>query len=91
MSKILDCEATNCAYNRDRKCHTPGITIGDTEPICDTFYPKDMKGGQKDIIGGVGACKVESCQYNNSLECSADGIQIKMQSSHPDCATYSAV
>lgn len=88
MSKVIDCEATQCIYNRDKKCHTLAITVGDEEPYCDTYSPGDKKGGIKDMIGGVGACKVADCEYNDSFECTASGIHVVLKFDQPDCGTY---
>jgi hypothetical protein len=88
MPKVLDCEATQCAYNKDKQCHAIGITVGDEEPCCDTFYNNSEKGGAGNFTGGVGACKVADCEYNTSLECSAPGIHMVINIDHPDCGTY---
>jgi len=88
MSMVIDCEATQCIYNKDKKCHTLAITVGDEEPCCDTFFSTESRGGYSDVIGGVGACKVADCEYNNNFECSASGIHVVMNMDHPDCGTY---
>ncbi|HAJ57297.1 MAG TPA: DUF1540 domain-containing protein [Candidatus Omnitrophica bacterium] len=89
MPSILDCNASNCAYNRDEKCHAIAITVGGGAcPLCDTSWMSPKKGGMPDVSGGVGACKVESCQFNRSLECGAEGIHIKLHASHADCGTF---
>lgn len=88
MSKIFDCEATQCIYNRDGKCHTPAITVGDEEPCCDTYYQSGLKGGCQGSESKVGACKVADCEYNNSFECTASGVHIVMNVDHPDCGTF---
>ncbi|MBN1601282.1 MAG: DUF1540 domain-containing protein [Chitinispirillaceae bacterium] len=91
FSPIVECDAIDCAYNKNRQCHTHAITVGDEEPCCDTFYCARHKGGIQDVIGGVGACKVEDCVYNKSLECTAKSIHIVMNMGHPDCGTYKKV
>ncbi len=89
MSKVIDCEATNCVYNKDRKCHTLAITVGDEkEAACDTFFQARNKGGFVNINGGVGACKVSDCEYNDSFECTASGIHVITHSNHADCGTF---
>jgi hypothetical protein len=91
MSKITDCEVTECSYNSDKKCHTIAITVGDSNcPMCDTFVKMGKKGGDPDTIGGVGACRAEACRYNASLECSAGSIHVGMHGGHADCMTFSA-
>jgi hypothetical protein len=91
MVKINSCDETDCSYNKHNACHTLGITVGgptDPCPSCDTFMQGSQKGGVMDVQGGVGACKVESCTYNQSLECSAPSIKIGVHESHPDCMTF---
>ncbi|MBD3317269.1 MAG: DUF1540 domain-containing protein [Chitinivibrionales bacterium] len=89
MSQITECEAMQCLYNRDGKCHTFGITVGGNEPCCDTFMQGDQKGGLASILGGVAACHIADCRYNSDYECGADGIRVSMSGSHPDCVTFS--
>ena len=88
MPQVQACEATECLYNHDGKCHTFGITVGGDEPCCDTFMQGSQKGGMQDIIAGVGACHVSSCAFNSDFECSANAISVAMKSGHADCATY---
>lgn len=88
MPEIMECEAMQCLYNTDGKCHTFGITVGGEEPCCDTFREGSRKGGIASIIGGVGACHVSGCQFNNDFECDAGGIRVSMGAGHPDCGTY---
>jgi hypothetical protein len=89
MSKITDCEVTECSYNKDKKCHTLAITVGDSKcPMCDTFTKAGKKAGDPEVVGGVGACRTDSCKYNKSLECSAGSIHIGLHSGHADCTTF---
>ena len=88
MPKIFDCEMTDCVYNTDNECHTIAITVGDQSPICDTCMKGSKKGGIMDMTAGVGACKVESCMFNQSLECSVEGIHIRQHSGHAECDTF---
>lgn len=91
MVKISSCNVTQCAYNRHNACHTLAITVGGPEdicPNCDTFMQGSQKGGIMDVQGGIGACKVENCSFNQSLECSAPSVDVGMHESHPDCFTY---
>ena len=88
VPKVLDCNMTDCAYNEDKMCHAVAITVGDLEPVCDTYMKGASKGGISDAIGGVGACKVNQCLYNDSLECTADGIHVGVRSGHADCTTF---
>ncbi|KMQ51066.1 hypothetical protein CHISP_1989 [Chitinispirillum alkaliphilum] len=88
IPKINNCDALDCIYNKEKICHTPAITVGDREPCCDTFLTSNQKGGFDEIVGGVGACKVSDCQFNNKFECEASGINVVMAGDHPDCGTY---
>lgn len=87
MPKVIDCNAKTCVYNKDFKCHTYAINIGDSEPICDTFMESEKKSGTFQT-GGVGSCKVDTCTYNDSLECTAQGIHVKVQNGHADCTSF---
>lgn len=88
MSKVLDCIVTECAYNVGKQCHTPAITVGSDCPMCDTYTDGKEKGGEEDVIGGVGACRMGDCKFNESLECSAPGIHVTKHSEHAECGTY---
>ena len=93
MSKISECQVSDCSYNNDNNCHALAITVGDEKcPGCDTFTQSGKKGGNPGALGGVGACKVENCKYNNSLECSAGSIQVGLgtHGCHAECRTFSA-
>jgi hypothetical protein len=90
MPKILLCDATVCAFNKNEQCHAFAITVGDGVPaMCDTSIISDKEGGLAGIQGGVGACKVESCKFNKYFECSAPGIRVQLHTDHADCVTYS--
>lgn len=90
MPKILNCDVTECSYNKKSECHAIAITVGGLHPACDTFIAGKTKGGIPEMTGGVGACKMENCRFNNKLECSASGINVKHHSDHADCQTFSA-
>jgi len=36
----------------------------------------------------VGSCKVETCEYNVRLRCTAEAIIVGHHDSHADCKTY---
>lgn len=91
MTTVDGCQATACAYNVDQKCHARAITIGDsTHPACDTYLSADDADdrAQRAEPAGVGACKVEACRYNSSLECEAPAIEVASHAMHADCVTY---
>ena len=57
------------------RCHAIAITVGrDTSPICDTLMKAAKKGELPYMNTGVGACRVENCQFNEDLECVANSI-----------------
>lgn len=89
MPKVLSCSVTECAYNINRECHTPAITVGNGgHASCDTYYRNPERGGDNDIIGGVGACKSYECKFNQRFECFAPGINVGWHSEHADCQTF---
>jgi Domain of Unknown Function (DUF1540) len=90
MPKIDSCEVSDCSYNKKKQCHALAITVGGPEACapCDTYMHAARKGGDADSIGGVGACKVDSCSFNSSFECSASGIKVELHQGHADCATF---
>ena len=89
MSKVMECEISECAYNMDNRCHTLAITIGDSmSPQCDTFCQSSAKGGNASCNAGVGACKVSGCINNFNLECSASGVTIGYKDQEADCLTF---
>lgn len=86
---IIDCTATECAYNQSEKCHALAITVGGSaDHKCDTFCPSSSKGGFPTATGTVGACKVSSCSYNQSMECAAETICLSKEGQEIDCMTY---
>lgn len=90
MPLVRDCKVSECSYNLDNVCHALAITVGgEVDPRCDTFYKTDHKGGVIDSKGRVGACKQESCRFNQDLECAASsGISITTQEGYADCVTF---
>lgn len=91
MPKVIDCDARECAFNKNDRCHALAINVGGPLPDCDTFLSSGKKGGIFNATAGVGACKVESCGLNRSYACTAEGIHVRKQSDRPDCATYQAL
>jgi hypothetical protein len=91
MPKVIECMMVDCTYNDDRCCHALAITVGGPEPLCDTFMQADFKGGDRGCSGCVGACKVEACRHNLSLECAAEGIQVEPAGAQPKCMTFKAL
>lgn len=92
MTRIAECDVTNCAYNKHNSCHTLAITVGGPEecPHCDTYVNSVPSGGIPDMKAGVGACKVSSCSHNDALECSASSVKVGWHMDHPDCKTFHA-
>jgi hypothetical protein len=88
---VLGCASTDCAYNEGTECHAKAITVGDgVNPNCDTFLDSSSdhtaSSGQP---GGVGACKLSACAYNDDLECTAQSISVGNQGGKASCMTYS--
>lgn len=89
MPKVFECMMEDCAYNTQRQCHAMAITVGGGMcPLCDTAIKAVKKGGVMDMTGSVGACKVENCQFNGSLECQANGIRVTLHERHAECGTF---
>jgi len=92
MPKVKMCDATKCAFNQGNNCHALAVTIGDAQSAaCDTFMVNKSKGGEIQEIAGVGACKMEDCEHNEGLYCTAKTIEVKQSSDGPVCATYNPV
>ncbi|NIM02542.1 DUF1540 domain-containing protein [bacterium] len=88
MPKVKSCDATDCAYNIRHKCHAIAITIGGwSVPACDTSMIAQKKGGVPNTTAGVGACKIENCQFNKSLQCTAKWIRVKRYTLDAECVT----
>lgn len=88
MSKVAQCQVTECLYNRDRGCHARAITVGDEgHARCDTFATANQHTREKQLAG-VGACKVSDCEYNTDFECQAAEITVDHCQDHADCVTY---
>lgn len=90
MPQVNQCEATECAYNKESMCHALAITIGDNRhPRCDTFLQSSSPGGDSSAVAQVGACKVEACKFNKRFECSAPSIRVAHHAGTcVDCQTF---
>jgi hypothetical protein len=65
------------------------ITVGGSEPLCDTFWTYANKAGDPSRLGGVGACKVVTCLHNYDGECgSPGGIVVARKGISPNCMTF---
>jgi len=93
MPQVKTCNANECAFNQGNNCHALAVTIGDENAAaCDTFVKNGgTKGGKMTEIAGVGACKMEDCQHNEGLYCTASSIQVEQTADGAVCATYSPV
>lgn len=87
MTHIATCSVSQCVYNQQRQCHTPGINVGH-HAECNTYFWGDSKGGATEIKGGIGACQASDCKFNQALECSASDIDVSVHNGHADCRTY---
>ncbi len=89
MSKVKQCEITECAYNMDNCCHAMAITIGNSgTPKCDTFCQSTIQGGEASCCAGVGACKTSACTFNSHLECSSPDVMVGYNGQEADCLTF---
>jgi hypothetical protein len=95
MPKVSQCLVAGCGYNHDAACHAAAVTIavskGDAD--CATFIPLGAKGGLDMVTAAVGACQVDECVHNTSLECTAPSIRVgagKIDASHADCLTFAS-
>lgn len=88
MPKVKTCNAIDCAYLLNgTECHALAVTIGGRHPYCDTYMRSSVKGGVEQI-GGVGACKVDNCKFNEKFGCSANEISVGYHEDHADCKTF---
>jgi hypothetical protein len=91
MPPITSCQVTDCCYNANERCHALAIQVGEgaTHPICDTYTgQRASQCGDQSAGGAVGACKASSCEYNENLECTAQGIMVGYDGEEPDCLTF---
>jgi hypothetical protein len=89
MTKVKSCSVENCFYwDNNNKCCAEAINVGAGHPTCDTFHSGGHHANQHGM-GGVGACKVSECRYNNELFCNAPAIQVVGHAEHADCQTFS--
>ena len=92
MPIIKECDAPECAYNDQSKCHALAITVGDEmRPQCDTLCTMAMMAGDAEAIGRVGACKMSGCMHNSRLECTAPGITVGHRGDEVDCLAYAGM
>lgn len=93
LSEVSACEALNCTYNTNRRCHAPAITVGSTIgsavhlPVCVSFLPDDQHFVPLPVAG-VGACRVLACAHNCERSCHAGAIKVAVIGDEPTCATF---
>lgn len=88
MPKVIECDAKMCAYNKEKRCRVLAINVGGSGPICEAFVKTTPKCAAKDIMAGVGACKVKECKFNGCLMCGASGINVQWDGSQAMCDTF---
>ena len=86
MTPVDQCKATKCVYNAGTVCRTPGITVG-AHGECETLYFRTAKGGSQNSSGGVGACLVADCKFNQQMECTAPKVTMVDSNGYADCGT----
>lgn len=89
MPLVSECMVTQCAYNVSNNCHARAITVGDSmHPGCDTFLPESQHIKDSKRIAGIGACKANSCKFNEDFECMAESIRVGTVRNEANCITY---
>ena len=94
MPPIIQCKERNCGFNKGSKCHAFAITVGgpnDLRPNCDTFFETKSQCGVEDVLAGVGACKVLTCEFNEHLLCLAPNVDVQVYNGQAECATYKSL
>lgn len=90
MPPVSQCDVSRCGYNVNNNCHAKAITIGDnSNPGCDTFFEASKHNKEIKRIAGVGACKVNTCKFNNDFECTAENIIVGLSKQKINCLTFS--
>ena len=85
------CEVGDCSYNANGLCRADSVTIGDHgRPMCDTFCLSPTQGGSERTVAHVGACKVEDCLHNRSLQCHCKHIAVGPMEEDIYCLSYTA-
>ncbi|MBI4286487.1 MAG: DUF1540 domain-containing protein [Chloroflexi bacterium] len=87
MTPVTACNVSQCVYNEQSLCHTPGINVGH-HAECNTYFWGGQKGGLIEIKSGIGACQASDCRFNEQLECKAQGINVAVHNGHADCRTF---
>ena len=82
----LDCNATECRYNREKLCCRTGITVeGSTaQKVEDTYCGNFEVGKDGCCINAVGepdgrtqiTCDARTCLYNKECKCTAGSVDI---------------
>ena len=87
--KVVDCNASECAFNHTGMCHALAITVGGgTDHECDTYWPADTKGGLPEVTCKVGACKVPGCKFNKGFMCTAAAVSVGHEGEVVDCLSF---
>ncbi|MDD2445989.1 MAG: DUF1540 domain-containing protein [Clostridia bacterium] len=96
------CRKTECEYNKNYVCQAKGILINN-QIICSTFIPTEKQEidysdnlleqipiyGTHRVINDLNLlCKKNSCLFNRSGNCEANGITINSIAEKPFCVTY---
>lgn len=86
---VLECSVTECTYNLNNNCHARAITIGDgVHPSCDTFFGSRHHTKAAMRTAGIGACKIEACQFNDDFECMTENIRVGRSKDEISCLTF---
>jgi hypothetical protein len=90
MPEVSSCSAADCVYNAAGACHAKAITVGSLNPDCDTYMASATHARNIQVVAGVGACKVTTCQLNQDFECTAESIRVGFASNQVRCLTFQA-
>jgi len=88
VPEVKKCTVTKCFYNMRDECHAHAITVGHSDPLCDTFV-QTQSNTEKPGAGEVGACHVSQCSYNDNMFCHAcDDIVVSLNGDKAVCTTF---
>ena len=98
--KDLRCSMNNCAYNKSYLCRAGRIGVTD-EANCATYSPGRPKKDDNNVMFEAGmdgfsqtiqepkvGCLAETCLFNSSEICTANGISVISENREAVCATF---
>lgn len=88
MPKITKCDVVLCGYNKESQCNALAINVGGSGPICNAFLGSTVKCATNRASGGVSACKVKNCRFNDCFICAAPEIYVGLDKGQAECSTF---